>query len=74
VFLESFRLELIAYGIEHPEVAATLHSMGNLYQHQCQYRRALDEYRESWRILLAAYGKEHPEVAVALHNMSCVEL
>jgi hypothetical protein len=69
---ESLRILRVVYGNKHPEVAATLHTMGNMCEHQAQDERALVEKGESLRILLAAHGNEHPNVAATLHNKSGV--
>jgi tetratricopeptide (TPR) repeat protein len=57
-----------ALGPEHPDVAASLNSLAELYQAQGQYAKAEPLYDRALAILEGALGPEHPNVATCLEN------
>lgn len=59
-----------AVGREHPEVAATLNSLGNYYRAQGDFAEAAPCYRRSSEILRAAYGPDHAQTGVGLNNLA----
>eukprot|EP00592_Proboscia_alata_P029318 CAMPEP_0194442180 /NCGR_PEP_ID=MMETSP0176-20130528/125422_1 /TAXON_ID=216777 /ORGANISM="Proboscia alata, Strain PI-D3" /LENGTH=912 /DNA_ID=CAMNT_0039268127 /DNA_START=50 /DNA_END=2788 /DNA_ORIENTATION=+ len=62
-----------ALGCDHPNVAALLGNMGNLYKQMGDYDKAYELYQEVLRVEELNFGSEHPEVAVTLHNIGTIE-
>ena len=50
-------------GCNHPQVAATLVNIANVYQGQGLYDKALETYEKSLKIDIMFHGMDHPVVA-----------
>jgi tetratricopeptide (TPR) repeat protein len=59
-----------ALGPEHPEVAASLNNLGELYRAQGRHTEAEPLYRRALAIREKALGPEHPEVGTSLNNLA----
>jgi tetratricopeptide (TPR) repeat protein len=58
------------FGPEHPEVAALLIHLAELYRAQGRYAAAEPLYKRSLAIWEKALGPEHPDVASSLNNLA----
>eukprot|EP00971_Amphidinium_carterae_P039667 779316-Amphidinium_carterae.1 len=58
------------YGPEHPEVARTLHNLGNAYGSLGDALKSRDYLERALRITESHYGPEHPAVAATLHRLA----
>ncbi|WP_031291855.1 tetratricopeptide repeat protein, partial [Leptolyngbya sp. Heron Island J] len=65
------RVEIVEaqLGPQHPEVAASLNNLAELYRLQGRYEEAEPLYQRSLGILEAQLGPQHPEVATNLNNL-----
>jgi tetratricopeptide (TPR) repeat protein len=52
-----------ALGPDHPDVAASLNNLAELYRAQGQYAQAEPLYKRSLAIVEKALGPDHPNVA-----------
>jgi tetratricopeptide (TPR) repeat protein len=59
-----------ALGRDHPEVAAPLNNLAQLYDKQGRYADAEPLYRRSLDIREKALGRDHPDVARSLNNLA----
>ena len=59
-------------GPNHPDVAASLNNLAELYQTQGQYAQAEPLYKRSLAIMEKALGPNHPDVARSLVNMAAL--
>ncbi|MDQ3566421.1 MAG: tetratricopeptide repeat protein, partial [Pseudomonadota bacterium] len=59
-----------ALGPEHPDVAANLNNLAELYRTQGRYEKAEPLYQRSLAIREKALGPEHPDVAQSLNNLA----
>ena len=59
-----------ALGPEHPDVAASLHNLAVLYDHQGKYAETEPLYQRALRITEKALGPEHPTVAASLNSLA----
>ena len=59
-----------ALGPEHPDVAASLNNLAELYKALGDYARAEPLYRRSLAIVEKALGPEQPDVATSLNNLA----
>jgi tetratricopeptide (TPR) repeat protein len=59
-----------ALGLEHPEVAASLNNLAELYRTQGQYEKAEPLYQRALAIREKALGPDHPNVATQLNNLA----
>jgi tetratricopeptide (TPR) repeat protein len=58
------------FGAEHPDFAASLNNLAELYRVQGRYGDAEPLYKRSLRIWEKAHGPEHPHVATSLENLA----
>ncbi len=61
-----------ALGPDHPQVAAFLKGLGNVYVNRSDYRTALPYFQRAYDIRRKALGESHPEVASALADLAIV--
>jgi len=57
-------------GPDHPDVAATLNNLGDLYRAQGKNEEAEPLYKQSLAIYEKVLGPENPEVATTLNNLA----
>jgi tetratricopeptide (TPR) repeat protein len=57
-------------GPEHPDVAASLHNLAELYRAQGHYGEAEPLLQRALAIYEQAQGPEHPDTATGLHNLA----
>ncbi len=57
-------------GDNHPDVAASLNNLAELYQSQGRYTEAEPLYQQSLAIFKQQLGDNHPDVAQSLHNLA----
>jgi serine/threonine protein kinase/tetratricopeptide (TPR) repeat protein len=69
---KSLALKRQAYGEEHLEVAAGLHTLAVLYDTQGKYQEAESFFRQSLAIKEKIFGRDHPEVARSLNSIAVV--
>ena len=67
---QSLRLAEDTFGSDHPNVAASLNILANLYHAQGQYAQAEPLYKRSLEIREKARGPDHPDVATGLNNLA----
>jgi tetratricopeptide (TPR) repeat protein/tRNA A-37 threonylcarbamoyl transferase component Bud32 len=65
------RLEQL-FGPNDPEVAVTLHAMGESYETRGQLDDALAVYRRALKIQQATFGPDHPWTAMALNDLGII--
>ena len=65
-------IRLKTLGEEHPDVAASYHNIGNLYNDKGEYDNALEYYNKSFALSLKVFGEEHPDVAICYSNIGNV--
>jgi tetratricopeptide (TPR) repeat protein len=65
-------IEEKALGPDHPDVAASLNSLGLLYKQQGRYADAEPLYKRSLAIREKALGPDHPDVALSLNNLAAL--
>ena len=59
-----------ALGPEHPDLAASLHNLAEIYRTLGDYAKAEPLYRRSLAIREKALGPEHPDVATSLNSLA----
>ncbi len=59
-----------ALGPDHPNVAAALNNLAELYRNQGRYAEAEPLYKRALAIWEKARGPDHPNVAAALNNLA----
>ncbi|MBA4348538.1 MAG: kinesin [Thermodesulfovibrio sp.] len=59
-----------ALGIEHPDVAESLHNLAVLYRLTSRYSEAEPLHKRSLEIYEKTLGKDHPDVATSLNNLA----
>jgi tetratricopeptide (TPR) repeat protein len=59
-----------ALGANHPDVAASLNNLAELYQAQGRYAEDEPLYKRSLAIKEKAFGPDHPDVALSLNNLA----
>ena len=59
-----------AWGLEHPELANTLHNLAGLYDNQGRYAEAEPLYQQARAIKEKALGPEDPSLATTLNNLA----
>jgi tetratricopeptide (TPR) repeat protein len=57
-------------GPHHPNVAAALNNLAELYRNQSRYAEAEPLYKRALAIWEKARGPDHPNVAAALNNLA----
>ena len=57
-------------GLEHPEVATSLHNLALLYEAQGRYSEAEPLYQQALALRERVLGTDHPDVATSLHNLA----
>jgi len=57
-------------GPDHPDVAAILDNLAELYKAQGEYAKAEPLYKRSLAISEKALGPDHPDVATSLENLA----
>ena len=57
-------------GPYHPDVAASLNNLAELYRTQGHYAQAEPLYKRSLKIREKALGPDHPSVATSLNNLA----
>lgn len=72
LFERSLRIREKMQGRDHPDVAALLNNLANLYREQSRYAEAEPLYRRALRIWENLLGDEHPSVATALNNLAAL--
>jgi tetratricopeptide (TPR) repeat protein len=60
------------FGSDHPDVAASYTNIGNVYDSQGQYERALEYYQKGLEINIKVSGQDHPDVAASIKNIGIV--
>jgi len=68
-FEQALGSDLKTYGEDHPDVAASLNNLAELYRVQGQYAKAEPLFKQSLAIYEKALGPDHPDVAVSLNNL-----
>ena len=63
-----------ALGPEHPDVAASLNNLGDLYGEKGDYAKAEPLFQRALDIWEKALGPEHPDVARSLNNLATLYL
>jgi tetratricopeptide (TPR) repeat protein len=64
---------LKALGEDHPQLAPTFGSIGNVFKSQKKYDDALIQYRKAHGLLLQQWGtSDHPDVASSHNNIGLV--
>ena len=63
---------LSAYGHEHPDVAQSYLGLGNVYDSQGQYERALENHQRALEIFIKVSGQDHLDVAKSYNNIGLV--
>jgi len=58
------------FGSMHPNVAASLNNLAELYRAQGKYEEAEPLYKRALAIYEKAHGPEHPDVAAVLSNLA----
>ena len=53
-------------------MAKSYGGIGNVYNSQGQYERALEYYQKSLEIRIRVFGSDHPDVAVSYENLAAV--
>src|SRR4051794_35361019 len=66
---EALTLREKALGPEHLDVAASLNTLGRLYDNQGRYAETEPLYRRSLAIRERALGPDHPDLARSLNNL-----
>ncbi len=66
----SLTLREAAHGPDHPEVAASLDSLGQLHFGTGEFARAAAEHRRALAIRERHLGADHPQTADSLHNLA----
>jgi tetratricopeptide (TPR) repeat protein len=61
-----------ALGPNHPNVAATLNNLANVYKSQIRFGEAEEVSKRALAIRQKAFGANHPEVAQSLYNLASV--
>ncbi len=69
-YLQSITIRKKVLGKEHPDFAASLNSLANLYKEMGQYEKAEPLYLESKAIREKVLGKDHPDFAASLNNLA----
>jgi tetratricopeptide (TPR) repeat protein len=57
-------------GAQHPDVAASLNNLAELYRAQGRYEEAAPLYQRALAICEAVLGAQHPDVAASLNNLA----
>jgi CHAT domain-containing protein/Flp pilus assembly protein TadD len=57
-------------GREHPDTAACLNNLAELYEAMSDYAKAEPLYKEALEIFQKVLGPEHPDTATALNNLA----
>ena len=65
---DALRVRVASLGLEHPSVADTLYSIGQVYEDWSQYESAADNFERCTSIYAAAYGPDHSETLDARHR------
>jgi nephrocystin-3 len=60
------------FGNEHPDVAITLHNMGNVFYLQGHYERALEEFREALRMHRLFHETGHPDQEAMIKSIAAL--
>ena len=63
-----------AYGLDHPNVAATVSNLGIVLKAEGDIEGAKKCYERALKIDEAAYGPEHPDVAIRVNNLGGAHL
>ena len=58
------------FGKDHPDVAASLNNLAQLYKAQSKYDLAEPLYQRALAIRERVLGKDHPDVATSLNNLA----
>ena len=66
------RLREQTLGADHPDIAASLYSLGWLHSDLGEHKRAEDLTRRSLEIREKALGPDHPDTAKSLNNLACL--
>jgi len=69
-YLEGIAVQKKALGKEHPDYAASLNGVANLYRTMSNYEKAEPLYIEAKTIREKVLGKEHPDYAASLNNLA----
>ena len=73
IFLEKAKaLSIVAVGEMHPDVAAHLHDLGELYEYQGKYLKAEQIYRQALAIYERVYGPQHLDIARLLVSLATI--
>jgi tetratricopeptide (TPR) repeat protein len=59
-----------ALGPDHPDVASSLSSLGELYYSLRRYTQAESLFKRALEIREKVFGLAHPKVAITLHNFA----
>eukprot|EP00058_Branchiostoma_floridae_P016692 XP_002602180.1 hypothetical protein BRAFLDRAFT_76868 [Branchiostoma floridae] len=73
---QSLQMMRSIYGEDnaHPDIAGSLHNMGNAWGNLGDHRKAISYYEQSLQMMRSIYGKDtaHPDIAESLNNMGNV--
>ena len=69
----ALRIREGALGADHPDVARSLNSLGNVLLMSGKYARAEEVYSRALSIREKARGPEHPDVATSLNNLAQIQ-
>ena len=69
-FQQSLQILERQLGPEHPDIAAPLHGLANLYRDQGNYAEAESLYQSALYILEQVLGREQPETAKVIHDLA----
>jgi tetratricopeptide (TPR) repeat protein/tRNA A-37 threonylcarbamoyl transferase component Bud32 len=58
------------FGEQHPDVAESLHDLGELHYHQGEYEQAVRFYEQALDVRRTLFGERHQKVAHTLNNLA----
>jgi tetratricopeptide (TPR) repeat protein len=70
LYLEAKSIREKVLGKEHPDYAASLNNLANLYRDKGDYDKAEPLYLEAKSIREKVLGKEHPDYATSMDNLA----
>jgi len=67
---EALKVAENTFGPDHPNVAASMNNLAELYRAQGKYAEAEPLYKRALKIWEKALGPDHPDVATVLENLA----
>ncbi len=64
------KMTIDRFGENHPNIAASLHNLAQLYHLQGRYSEAEPLYLQALNIYRLQFGKDHPATAISLNNLA----